>query len=463
MLLVRKSRNRQPQRAVGIDWGNPITQGMLFCYLPGLREDLTKRTSAGSFGASVTSARGASMICAGTSGFGGLIVANGTGPLLGPLQTSTVFAIASTTLAAKTLYCERSSTDIYKLMSGPTNGANFVYRNDAGTILQQQVTNAAAIDGKPHSWACVKDGTTHSVYSDDLTSSGTFGSGSSAFTEASIYRILGMDPNSGEYWNGVQDLVVGWGRALSAAELALLRANPYQIFAPQSIPFPESAGGGSPDGNATGAPAATSLTAPTATGSGSAQASAAPASSSLTAPTATASASAQASGALAVSSLTAPTATATGSALASGAPAGVTLTAPTGTASAAGNATATGAPAGTTLTAPTATASGSATASGALAGTTLTAPTGTATSAGHAIATGAPAGLTLTAPTATARADAQAFAVFMATVLTAPTATASNGDVASVLGSLAGSARRIGPTRSNVQAGSRSNRQTATR
>lgn len=170
-----------------------------------------------------------------------------------------------------------------------------------------------------------------------------------------------------------------------------------------------------------------------------------------------------ASGAPAALTLAAPTAMATGSALASGAPAGVTLTAPTGTASAAGNATATGAPAGLTLTAPTATASGSATASAAPAGSTLTAPTGTASSAGHALATGAPAGVTMTAPTATATGSAQAFAAFMATVLTAPTATASNGDVASVLGSLAGSARRIGPTRSNKQTATRSNRQTATR
>ena len=94
--------------------------------------------------------------------------------------------------------------------------------------------------------------------------------------------------------------------------------------------------GGGTDGNASTAPASSTLTAPTATGSGSAQASTAPAGSTLTAPTATASASAQASGALASASLTAPTATATGTAAdgyASGEIAGMSLSAPTATAS----------------------------------------------------------------------------------------------------------------------------------
>lgn len=196
--------------------------------------------------------------------------------------------------------------------------------------------------------------------------------------------------------------VVEGSSEVLARELSL---NPFLAFAPQSAPLfvPVSAGGGS----ASGSFSPVSVTPQTASASGSASATGACAAITITAPTATASAggSASASGSFAALSISPATATATAtkSATASGAFATISLSAPTGTATgtSAGNAIATGTPAQITISQAAAIAIGSAVASGGFQSIGITAPSATASVGnGNATATGAWASVSITAPAA---------------------------------------------------------------
>lgn len=264
-LLLRQPRTTQPQGPAQIDWGNPIARGLEFAILPGLRHDSALKVGGVySFGVG-TSAFGASMSAPGTDRNNGIVLRSGQ--LLGPLQNSTVVAIARTTAAylygtngvesdgligssGNALYCERGSSgnDIYKLglagLGDTVPAVEFTYRNDGATLLQQRVTKLVN-DGSSHFYAATKAGTSHSVFVDNLRSTGTFGSGSTAFTDASNQMRIGSDQGDAQAsWNGFIDVVMGWSRALSDAEIKSLSDNPWQIFAPQARQIWVPTGGG---------------------------------------------------------------------------------------------------------------------------------------------------------------------------------------------------------------------------
>lgn len=269
MILTRSSRLSQPTGPVEVDWQNVYARGIEFAYIPGFSRDLTRKSGAIQTVGAGTTFVGGTMVTPGTNRNNGLILA--TGALLGPMQNSTVLAIANTLAAniiltggsetdgaigtgGNALYSERASTgnDIYKLglaaVAGPSLSAEFTYRNDGATLLQQRVDiGIASTDGRMLAIAAVKSGTAHSVYGNAVSSVGTFGSTSSAFTNASIQRRIGSDiADANGAWNGRILLVAGWSRALSADEIAELRDNPWQLFRPvqRRVYFDMGAGGG---------------------------------------------------------------------------------------------------------------------------------------------------------------------------------------------------------------------------
>jgi len=190
---------------------------------------------------------------------------------LGALQNSTVFALSRTNASLTTtipgsagtiggsgnaIYCERGSSgnDIYKLewiYSGAgelpnTLAAAFVYRNDGGTILQKRISANGLNNNTLVASAIVKTGTNHAVYVDGRINSETFGSSSTAFTDATVESWIGGDKRvSDAFWNGSIPLVAGWSRALLKGELDELRKNPWQLFKPRRARFflPPSATG----------------------------------------------------------------------------------------------------------------------------------------------------------------------------------------------------------------------------
>ncbi len=225
---------QQPQSGPAfIDYTNPITRGLLFAYLPGFQYDATRKFPIAAINTTFPVRQSASLFLPGGSS-NGLKLNSVPGPLLGALQNSTIFALVNPGAVARTnsaFYCERDSTDIYKLESG-TGGAQLTLRVDNGTLIQLLATNAAWNDGKRHFFAAMRNGTAITALCDDVVNTGTFGTSSSAMTEANIVRTIGYDNTDGAAFSGgLYDLVIGFDRALSMAEYASLRANPWQIFA----------------------------------------------------------------------------------------------------------------------------------------------------------------------------------------------------------------------------------------
>lgn len=230
LLLLPSPRAVQPQGPVEVDWSNPLTRDLEFAEIPSF-SPFTSITN-GVF-------QGGSVIFSGGSNSSGLRF--GTPKrYLGSLQQSTVITIGSTTATisvGKALFSERgtSGNDIYKIELNPdqTLTAAFVYRNDDGSLLQQRVQCVGHNDGRTITVSATKDGTTHRIGINGLYSSGTFGSGSSAFTDATLVRQLGADAADGpSAWTGPIDFTAGWARALPDEEIKSIRENPYQLFRP---------------------------------------------------------------------------------------------------------------------------------------------------------------------------------------------------------------------------------------
>lgn len=269
MAAFRLPRGRNTQQPQGpspqIDWSNPLTLGLVFAFAPGSRVNAVgpqfpsvpaplNNTASG------TRVDGGSLFGPPTTGSTGVtgfdITGSGTS-ILGGLQNSTVAGVFRTTAVATNpagngndgeiggggdaIYCERSTSgnDIYKIAVSIDASRNlqceFTYRNDAGTLLQQYQLDSTLNNGAPHFCAGVKNGTTHTTWGSNGNASGTFGSGSSQFLDATRKCVIGYDAaDTNSNWNGFIDFVAGWNRSLSDSEMYALRANPWQIFRPRS-------------------------------------------------------------------------------------------------------------------------------------------------------------------------------------------------------------------------------------
>lgn len=259
-LILPSRRVVQPQGPVEIDRGSPLTAGIQFAYIPAFSR-FSSVNNAGFQG-------GSAVFGAATTGQG---IAYPTPPVfLGSLSQSTILGVGSTravtgaevgqiSSGGDAIFSERGSSgsDIYKigLVAVDTLSAEFVYRNDAGNLLQQRVKCVGLNDGRKIAISATKNGTTHRVGINGVFSSGTIGNASTAFTNATLTRQIGADlGDTAAAWNGYVDVVAGWDRALSVAEINALTDNPWQIFRPiQRRIWVPVAGGGPVTHAATGA------------------------------------------------------------------------------------------------------------------------------------------------------------------------------------------------------------------
>jgi hypothetical protein len=265
--MSRAAWRRQPQGAVDVNESNPLAVNLVFA----------QNTKA--FGYDSKARKLCAVVGAiwGVEGYQSAGTDSSTyiqsSPVLqlGALQNSTVFALSRTDAGVtnvtpgtteliggggNAIYCERGSAgnDIYKLewiYSGSgelpdTLAAAFVYRNDGGTLLQKRISATGLNNNTLVASAIVKTGTNHAVYVDGRIDSGTFGSSSTAFTDATVESWIGGDKRvTTSFWNGSIPLVAGWSRALLKGELDELRRNPWQLFKPRRARFflPPSAPG----------------------------------------------------------------------------------------------------------------------------------------------------------------------------------------------------------------------------
>ena len=415
-LILPSRRVVQPQGPVEVDWGSPLTRGLVFAHNPasGLfnlaegRAPISSRNNTLGVSSSGVMSTGGEAEFAHQSS-----IANGL----------TLFAVMRARTSSQYLFAD---ADRIALSSRNASNQGWSWGRTAassggslGNVTKQAFTlqgvaayseSTSVIDSYRDVPVATRYNKTTGViswFADGRKSSAdTTGSTGGSAGGNLIYRQAGPFSSTIDRYLDQLGVVFAFERTLSDAEIAALSENPWQIFQPTNRAiYPVAAGGGT--GNATGSLASITIDAATGTATGKATATATPAN----------------------VSITAPTATATGGAVgnATGALSSVTLAGPSATAS--GKAQATTTPASVTLVSPTATATGKGQASGALAAVSLVAPTGTASASaggtGNAIAT--PASINIAPPGATATGAAAAFASFMSVVLTPVSGTASSG------------------------------------
>jgi hypothetical protein len=244
-LLIPRRRTTKPEYRVGVDWANPITNGIVFAVLPGWRYDAVAQGTNG-IGPFISAAAsrapwGSSMTTTGANPNGLLLE---TKPRLGPLWDSTVFSMWATTTTAsangRAIYDERPVTgnDIYKIelvIVGGLPQVSFTYRDDGNRLIQLRTPATGYNNGQTHTGAIIRNNSVFTAFYDGTSTSATNALITNSFTNANIQTTIGYDaplPLDSQFIGRV-DIVVGWNRALTINELKILRANPWQIFSNQ--------------------------------------------------------------------------------------------------------------------------------------------------------------------------------------------------------------------------------------
>lgn len=187
-----------------------------------------------------TTVYGPAMSFPGTSGGAGYIA--GTGPFLGGLSAWSICTLvrstASPNAGGSALYCERatSGNDILKVIVSSSSSGAAVYRNDAGTLINQNFGPVSVTDGRIYLVSATFDNSNVISYADSTveTSSG-WGGANNNFTDANIQRTIGYDvADSTASFNGHILAVYLYKRALSPSEIAHLQNRPFSMLRPRA-------------------------------------------------------------------------------------------------------------------------------------------------------------------------------------------------------------------------------------
>jgi hypothetical protein len=244
-----------------IDWTNPITNGLLGVWMPGiiqcnlvdaaflqLRDSTNTYPFAGPFGAEYVFNKGNS----GTNGNKGF-QSNGPAYLskAGGVNWSIyglvrVISGASTNLGGANIYGERASSgnDIIKLdwegSDVPASKMEVTLRNDAGTLLRVKETTSST-DNLYHSWLATKLGNGGSgnliLYRDGIQNTTGNWTGTDSYTDAGMTATVGYDVTvttlDGAFPGAIVIIAV-WNRVLNPTEAFQLYADPFCL-----LEFPE--------------------------------------------------------------------------------------------------------------------------------------------------------------------------------------------------------------------------------
>lgn len=245
----RLPRTQQPQDVAGVDWGNPLTRGLTHLILPSVAKDLVT-------GALLTQTGTPSRQYT-TSG----VTVGGTGStsnywsMAVPARTYTRFTILALITAPTTpgfderLFALGSSTNNSPILA-LGSGASF-----SGARLRRWVRDNAdgevgALDTAANVFttgfvlaALSYDGATLSTYVDGRLDAAHSGAGLS-FTvdQLAVGCLLRASPATPI--NASLALGAVWDRSLDADEHSEISSDPWQLFEPQRIWVPVSAGGG---------------------------------------------------------------------------------------------------------------------------------------------------------------------------------------------------------------------------
>lgn len=249
----------QPQGFAQIDWGNPITRGILgeinaaspgigAAYVGGANSTVVTPMGLAHAG------NGSRFIWKNSQPIGSaatiLLISNARNGGYG----ANIFGGIGTTTAGNQLFA----------FQGPSSGASFravIRLADGGGYTSREsasIPSPSADITNLSVWCAVYDGTTNlRLYRNGVDDSGTnINTGASgAATGLNCFSLGGINRGTDSFAMSGQNqaLIVPWNRALSVDEAKSITANPWQIFkAPQRRIFVASAGGGDATATITG-------------------------------------------------------------------------------------------------------------------------------------------------------------------------------------------------------------------
>jgi hypothetical protein len=224
----------QPQEAVEVDWGNPISSGLVAASIEGGNpRDPTVYTNANGFTPGVSlPGRVANILAASTQNF------EYSGPNRIVDAPFTIVTLASHSLNGGALFTAFESVALYHelYITGP--GA-IILLSDGGANAAASSSAGAAIANE---WA-VYGGRVDSASSRSVWKNGRLLASNTTTTGA-----ISAASNRWGTWNGTTERMTGafalrlaWKRALSDAEMSDISSKPWQLFAPRQIWIPATA------------------------------------------------------------------------------------------------------------------------------------------------------------------------------------------------------------------------------
>lgn len=232
-LIVKLPWTSQPQVATGVNWGSPLTRGLLWASSPG-NEQTTSRVQTGTVSVKPAQPGLTYSIDALNSHFNfGAAGQSGTGSI-------TVLVFARSTVTGRGDFIARwydgtaaGGGSQFTLLSGLTvSKPQFYVANDAGGLGNSGASSIAITTTKFHVVVGSYSTGSCKVYVDGAL--GASGAGGSIALNAACTQSLIVGNNSfldGDLTGSVAMFAV-WNRQLSDAEVALVSSSPWQLFAP---------------------------------------------------------------------------------------------------------------------------------------------------------------------------------------------------------------------------------------
>lgn len=236
MLILRTTRTAQPQQTVGVDWGNPLTRGLVFADPGTSLSNAALMQPMGRTGTRSVVRDGQAWRGFGASGIGSTDAVN-TG-FNGQSAPITIFARYIRTglggngvgrlwerSTADTMLFSSGVPEYYRAYSGGTGIWAFSVGDgsgDANVVVSIAVSSTGVASDVPQGYV---NGRTVTL-STTAGTSGTPNAGTSNY-------FIGNNPAGARNWDGFIGEFLVWHRILSPAEVAAVHRNPWQLFAPE--------------------------------------------------------------------------------------------------------------------------------------------------------------------------------------------------------------------------------------
>lgn len=233
---LRTPRVSQPQGPTGIDWGNPITRGLVTATLPGMCQSAGAITPTPQYQAGVKqSVSRLGAVARTVANFG---VSLGDQPKFNfGTQDFTMFCVVSPVA--------RTGTQVAVGRYNATSGSYWLGYTGGAVAFSVSGVNASctAPAGVTDTLCGVRSAGSITAYANGVSGSAVAAAGS--VTATGILAIGVFGSYNSYYCVGDYALTAIWDRALSKTEILALSLNPWQIFAPdaRNIWVPVAAGG----------------------------------------------------------------------------------------------------------------------------------------------------------------------------------------------------------------------------